>query len=353
VNGRLPSGGLGSNGSRAVAFMLNLACASVLGKLRAGQIVALKTLKPTPSAALKADLPPTKWGKVLGATPVVLTVLATMLAGLASSEMTTAQYDRALAAQQQSKAGDQWNFFQGKKLRSGLQHSTLDTIVSAGDVPPLEVTTLRQAIAATPAAAALDSIVGAATLAALMEGTLPAGAPVPARDVGIQAALEALDQSRPDADLNAILVPVSDATLENELRIARGQSLEFDGLMKPLAQTVDVLEQQVLRGAGNAGLKRAFTVARLHFHALRYDAEARLNQLIAGLYELQVHKSNLSAERHHRRSQRFFYGMLAAQMGVIISTLAMAARKRNLLWAIAAGAGLVAISVAIYVYLYV
>ena len=75
---------------------------------------------------LKTDLPPTLWGKVLGATPVVMTVVATMLAGLASSEMTRAQYDRSLAAQQQSKAGDQWNFFQAKKLRSALQHNTLD-----------------------------------------------------------------------------------------------------------------------------------------------------------------------------------------------------------------------------------
>ena len=43
--------------------------------------------------------------------------------------------------------------------------------------------------------------------------------------------------------------------------------------------------------------------------------------------------------------------MLAAQLGVIISTFAMAARKRNLLWGLAAGAGLLAIAFAVYVYL--
>jgi hypothetical protein len=92
---------------------------------------------------------------------------------------------------------------------------------------------------------------------------------------------------------------------------------------------------------------------RLSFHAQRYDAEARLNQSIGSLYELQVRKSNLSAERHHRRSGRFFFGMLAAQMGVILSTLAMAASRRNLLWSIAAIAGAIAVGFAIYVYLYV
>ena len=40
---------------------------------------------------LKSELARTPWGKVLSVTPVVLTVIATMLAGLASSEMTRAQ----------------------------------------------------------------------------------------------------------------------------------------------------------------------------------------------------------------------------------------------------------------------
>ena len=83
------------------------------------------------------------------------------------------------------------------------------------------------------------------------------------------------------------------------------------------------------------------------------EVESRLNQAIAGFYELQVRKSNISAERHHHRSQRFFFGMLAAQLGVIVSTLAMAARQRNLLWSIAAVAGLLAIAFATYVYLFV
>jgi hypothetical protein len=43
---------------------------------------------------LTSDVPKTNWGKILLATPVVMTVIATLLAGLASSEMTTAQYDR-------------------------------------------------------------------------------------------------------------------------------------------------------------------------------------------------------------------------------------------------------------------
>ncbi len=107
---------------------------------------------------------------------------------------------------------------------------------------------------------------------------------------------------------------------------------------------------QGLPGAHWAG--RVSFISRLHYTAARYDAEARLNQAIAGVYELQVRLNNYSAEKHHQRSAKFFYGMLAAQLAVIISTFAIAARQRNFLWSIAAAAGTAAVAFAAYVYLY-
>src|SRR5512140_479517 len=87
---------------------------------------------------LKADMPQTTFGKILSATPVVMAVVATLLAGLASSEMTRAQYDRSLGAQQQSKAGDQWSFFQAKRLRGAYQSSSLDLLQSVAEVRPFD-----------------------------------------------------------------------------------------------------------------------------------------------------------------------------------------------------------------------
>src|SRR5712671_6133665 len=91
---------------------------------------------------LKATVPMTQFGKILTATPVIMTIVATMLAGLASSEMTRAQYDRSLAAQQQSKAGDQWSYFQAKRLRSALQHNTLDLLQATTELRPFADSTL-------------------------------------------------------------------------------------------------------------------------------------------------------------------------------------------------------------------
>ena len=72
---------------------------------------------------------------------------------------------------------------------------------------------------------------------------------------------------------------------------------------------------------------------------------------MANLYEILVRLNNASAERHHRRSQSFLYGMLVGQAAVILSTFALAARQKSFLWAAAASAGLAAVAFAVYVYL--
>src|SRR5512136_1933811 len=93
---------------------------------------------------LKAGMPQTTFGKILSATPVVMAVVATMLAGLSSSEMTRAQYQRSLAAQEQSKAGDQWGFFQAKRLRGAFQRNTAELLQAVSEVHPFKAATLKQ-----------------------------------------------------------------------------------------------------------------------------------------------------------------------------------------------------------------
>jgi hypothetical protein len=187
----------------------------------------------------------------------------------------------------------------------------------------------------------------------------------------MKAAMDAVEASRPEPEIATLLTPIDDRTIEEALRIAQDQAQALDTATKPINQAIDLLDNLLARraaclqekpaapapegGAAHAGasLARDFTAARLRYAALRYEVEARLNQAIANLYELQVRKSNISAQRHHARSQRFFFGMLAAQMAVIIATFAIAARQRNLLWSLAAAAGLAAIGLAIYVYVFV
>jgi hypothetical protein len=286
---------------------------------------------------LKKDLPPNKFGKILGATPIVMTVIATMLAGLASSEMTRAQYDRSFAAQLQSKAGDQWGYYQAKKLRSAVAHNSLDMLLAMGDINPLGASALKSA--------------DMATVAALTKNKLPEA--VPAKfDEGVQAALDVVENSKPEAEVASALAQVKPAQLAEALIAAQAAATAFDNATKSINKAVDQLDENLMNGS-DKDVARSFSVARLRYTAARYDTEARLNMALAGIYELQVRQNNYSAEKHQRRSGKFFYGMLAAQLAVIISTFAIAARQRSFLWSIAAAAGMAAIAFAAYVYLYV
>ena len=278
-------------------------------------------MKVTIPEELKRDMPQTSWGKILSATPIVMTVIATLLAGLASSEMTRAQYDRAYGAQLQSKAGDQWGYFQAKKMRGAMQQNSLELLEATADVHPL----VNPALEKIPAVAA------------------------PALDGRLMIALTLVKADSPETEIAAALKSVDDKTLADALQAARDQARDFDTALDPAGLTLAHLETTL--PAGDKSARQNFTAAKMKFDAARYNAEAALNQNIGYLLELQVRKANLSAERHHKRSQKFFFGMLAAQAGIIVSTFAMAARQRNLLWTLAATAGLAAVIFAIYVYL--
>jgi hypothetical protein len=283
---------------------------------------------------LKKDLLDSKWGKILIATPIIMTVIATALAGLASSEMTRAQYDRSYAAQLQAKAGDQWSYYQAKKLRSALAGDSLDMLMATSVVQPLDATALGNA----------DS----ATVNALAQGTIVWGSPAQFEDK-INTAIIALANSAPESEIDADLTGVSDADLLNALDAAKKAAAQFNNATKTINQTVDSLDKKLRDGDQNTF--RSFSAMRLRYTVARYDVESKLNMAIANIYELQVRKGNMSAERHHQRSTRFFYGMLAAQMAVIIATFSIASQKKNLLWSLAAAAGLAAVSFSVYVYL--
>jgi len=285
---------------------------------------------------VKHDLPLNKWGKILGITPIVMTVIATMLAGLASSEMTKAQYDRSLAAQLQSKAGDQWGYFQAKKLRSAVARNTLDLLAATGEISPLP-------------ASALPNADDAATVA-LTKNQFPEVQPAKF-DSDVQAALDAVESSRPETEIAAALAKVKPAMLVAALSAAQDAATAFDHATKSVNKAVDKFDDSLMNG--DKSIFRGFSAARLRYLSARYETESRLNMAIAGIYELQVRQNNYTADQHHRRSGQFFFGMLAAQLAVILSTFAIAARQRSFLWSVAAAAGAAAVGFSVYVYLYV
>lgn len=258
---------------------------------------------------LKEELPPGIWGKVLAATPVVMTVVATALAGLSSNEMNRAQYDRASAAQLQAKASDQWSFFQAKKLRGALQTDVAELLIARQGKDP-------------------DKMPAPERVAFQTQSALPQMPPA------VQAAMKGALAGRSDEALDALVEPLAGGALEAARKLA--------------VQRVQDFQAEAAR-RNTTGLT---AVQRLQYSSERYTAESVLDQDVAYLYELLVRKSNLEARRHHNRSNRFFIGMLLGQAAVIVATFALAARMRHILWTIAAAAGTAAIFFAAYVYLW-
>src|SRR5580698_1916161 len=185
---------------------------------------------------LKQELPQTTLGKIMATTPIVMTVIATMLAGLASSEMTKAQYDRSLAAQLQSKAGDQWSYYQAKKLRSAVARNTLDLLAATSEIQPLET-------AALPGA---DTV----TIAALTKNQMPES--VPAKfDDNVQAAVDLVENSRPETEIAAALAKVKPETLAASLTSAQDAATAFDTATKAVNKAVDKFDETLMTGDKN------------------------------------------------------------------------------------------------------
>jgi hypothetical protein len=389
------------------------------------------------SSGLSAAADKDFWEKIVTTTPVVLTVVATLLAGLSSSEMTLAQYHRALAAQNQSKAGDQWNFFQAKRIRGTNLEMTVDLLHAVSDSAPVEAATFQStadrvvnelhrasraadglpmqsggaletverfrklAAAKTAEAEKLKQKIDEAVsrsevqegLAQLAAGRLPAVENHPVTDATLLEGLKAIDARQTEQEMTPLLVRVNDGELAAAIRNAEANARAFDDASKPVARAADQLDRLVneqlalarsfQRAAGELKVAQAdmpmsdgngavgpieksaaaarsaaeqlsndFKAARHGYTARRYEREARYNQEAAALYELQVRKSSITAERHRARSKFFFYGMLLAQAGVTIASLSLAVRHKSLLWSLAGIAGLMALGLGVWVYWY-
>lgn len=245
-------------------------------------------------------------------TPIALTVLSTLLAGLSSSEMTRSQVFRALAAQDQSKASDQWNYYQAKRLRADDAANSLDLLQAVATTPP----TMSQS------------------------PRLPDVTDQPITNADILEAMKEVDGNQTEEQMAPVVMRISDQQIADALALAHANLIAFIAAVQPMNT-----ELTSASGASAA-------VSRLQFAVARYDREAEYNRVSGRLYEIEVRRAGVQSDRRKSRSGYFFYGMLAAQAGVIISSFALAVEKRAPFWALAALSGVAALAFSSYVYMY-
>lgn len=357
---------------------------------------------PEPAAIALVPKPKGTWGMILTATPVALTALATAFAGLSSSEMTQAMYHRSLAAQHQSRAGDQWAFFQAKRIRGSTIESSLEVLQATGHPEPfdpaqVEATLVRAqqvleehksgpggADHARPAADAVKATRARLTaIAPAGQFALPAidftPLPDPAARQAYEDIIQAIQKRQPESQTIALVARLSPETIDEAIRLAEDDADRFDKACEPVNETVKQLKAtfkelgaaiRPLRvtplggGPSHAGngpaadvpplfdrLDAGFRAAAMDYEARRYRQEAAFNRRAAEAYEVRVRRSGVESDRHRERSKRFFYSMLLAQLGATVSALALARAQRSLLWLLAAAAGVVALGFTGYVYL--
>ncbi|MGD0540137.1 MAG: DUF4337 family protein [Tepidisphaeraceae bacterium] len=211
-------------------------------------------------------------------TPVILTVLATVLAGVSSSEMSAAQYYRSIAAQMQSKASDQWGFFQAKRLREEQSLNSIQILENLTQPTPLDAESLRIAgkhlvdqmkraiietvdssySTASNAGVAreltdctdrVDSLVqqlnrattqpdAADAMASFFRGDMPRIQEETINDPAITDSIRAVDARVPEADLEGRAGQIDEPRLDRAVAIATDNAVAFDNAIGRAEQGV-------------------------------------------------------------------------------------------------------------------
>ncbi|HZT81958.1 MAG TPA: DUF4337 family protein, partial [Gemmataceae bacterium] len=285
------------------------------------------------------------WDTILTATPVVLTVLATLLAGMSSSEMTQAQYHRSLAAQNQSKAGDQWGLFQAKRIRGTNLEMTVELLRNTSNPGPVspddvkraaaqlagalargdrQAKELQKAVAAgggsgaavkraaddlaaaapklagrarklqQDADAALAKMTSADAFAYLSAGRLPAVEDTPVEDERINEALRAIAERKTEHQNEPLLRRISDADVEKALDVALANERAFDRATGPATEAQAVLDR-VLKE--EAALARDFQDRVEEVQAALADAPAGADSAAARTAAANLERTANAAAR--------------------------------------------------------
>jgi hypothetical protein len=337
----------------------------------------------TASSTDEKEKPKGFWSRVLVAIPVVLALVATAFAGMSSSEMTKSMYFRSLAGQHQSKAGDQWAFFQAKRIRGTNLETTeilLQTIGNSLSYEPLEdlpakldyLASIIEEIAKgqkdkkADFEKALQKTNGVVVklkkmlsdektkqnLTYLATGTLPKIEDKKLKNAEVQKAIDdvikEVGDRKTESDTAESVRKLNAADIDEAIRVAEQNADSFSKSCDPVTDTIKEFRnifrelESALKLALNgppdkqtvadfSSLKSSFMASVLNFDARRYREESNYNRKAAELYEVRVRRSGVESDIHRERSFMFFYCMLIAQAGVVIGSLAAGRSLRGLL----------------------
>jgi hypothetical protein len=304
--------------------------------------------------------------KIGAALPIGLTALATVFAGMSTGALQQAMFWKSQAAQDQSKATNQWTLAGFKRDRA-LAMQTAAAVLRANsgyaaprfDVPPIKASPGDpEGEKAKAQEEAQKKALGWLTEA---KGDRAGPPPVKLPDVDdehIKGLGTAIAERHPEGEIlrlagkvnkDKIQQAIDDAEKANEL-IDKEWSPIID-LAASLVRAQAAFKADDPDKAQKAINAAAAQAAGFELEQRRYRAESRLNQGIASLYEVRVRVSSAESDRHRHKSQNFFLAMLAAQIGAVVASVAMGRKRGGALWVVAGIVGLVSLGMGAYVFL--
>ncbi|MBY0229314.1 MAG: hypothetical protein K2W96_08560 [Gemmataceae bacterium] len=273
----------------------------------------------------------TLFDKIATAIPIGITALATVFAGMANGELQRAMFWRTAAGQDQARATNQWTF-------AGLKRSrALDMEVGA-------------AVIQAGAAGKADAYVppgDAKEAGAWLTGKEPGRPKAP--DLGnerIQAVLDAIKAREPEEEILKRAAKVKPAEI----------NAAIDALAKFIADLDDKWDKPVKAAVALVAKTKGETApaakaAQFAMQERRYRAESFLEQQLGFLYDARVRVVTAVSDHHRKRSENFFYAMLAGQIGGVVAALALSRKTSTALWTVALLLGLSAVGYGGFVHL--
>jgi hypothetical protein len=303
----------------------------------------------TAATDAKPEPPKSLIEKLGAALPVGLTAIATIFASMSNGALQEAMYWKSQAAQDQSKATNQWTLAGFKRDRALVMQTTAAQLrATAGYVP---------ARFSLPKDASGPEVQHA--LAWLTEKG-EKGGPPPVKlpesdDPHIKELRDAIEARAPEQDLLTKAARVRASTINKAIDDAENYVAHTDKEWEPILRAANNLVRAQMSVkpdsedvAKQAAAASAAQAVGFDLEERRYRAESRLNQGIGFLYEIRTKVSAAESDRYRRKSNFMSVAMLVAQIGAVASSLALARQKKSFLWLFAAMVGVIAIGVGGY-----
>jgi len=308
----------------------------------------MSSAPPAPAESEQPAPPRSFWDKLGAVLPIALTALATIFASMSNGALQEAMYWKSQAAQDQSRATNQWSLAGFKRDRALIMQTTAALLRAQSGYASVEFVLPPDAKDDTRKALAwLTEKTPKGEMAHPPRVNLPA-----VEDAHIKDLAEAIRTREPEKDQQAKAALVPLARINAVIDDAEKFSEQTDKEWKPVLDAATALvAHQTASVPSGAQKKDAATAAQaigFDLEERRYRAESRLNQGIGVLYEVRTKVSGAVSDKFRRKSTFLSYAMLVAQVGAVASSLALARKQKSALWLFAGIVGLVSVGVGGY-----